>query len=156
MKSLPWIEPNSLANARKLQEHDVAAESTTGPFGGQGRSTGPSGATFAVECCLSWMSAESRKQTATPEATSETCVASFHSFSEKCYPFLLNPFWLFGLFFFSFIFTLAFILSSAVGPVPQENYHLELLVCVRTGFCMFSSLLSPSVLNISSSCTSSL
>lgn len=86
MESLPWIEPNSLANARKWQEHDVAAESATGPFGGQ------SGATFVVESCLSWVSAESREQSAKPEATSETCVASFHSFSRECYPFLLSPF----------------------------------------------------------------
>lgn len=50
MESLPWIEPNSLANARKWQEHDVAAESTTGPFGGQ------SDATFAVKSCLSFRS----------------------------------------------------------------------------------------------------
>lgn len=56
MESLPCIEPNSLANARKWQEHDMAAESTTGPFGGQ------SDATFAVESCLSWMSAESGLQ----------------------------------------------------------------------------------------------
>lgn len=42
MESSPLIESNSLANDRKCQEHDVAAESTTGPFGGQ------SGATFAT------------------------------------------------------------------------------------------------------------
>lgn len=56
MESLPCIEPNFLANARKWQEHDMAAESTTGPFGGQ------SDATFAVESCLSWMSEKSSLQ----------------------------------------------------------------------------------------------
>lgn len=33
-------------------------------------------------------------------------VSSFYFFSEECYPFLLSPFGLFDLFFFSFIFAL--------------------------------------------------
>lgn len=130
MESLPWIELNSLVNARKQQDHDVAAESTSGLSGGQ------SGTTLAIESCLSFQVNRSgklnvsREQTAASEAASETCVASFHSLSEECYPFLLSP--LDYLVYFSFpsscYSTLGFILSSAVGLAPQENCHLELLI----------------------------
>lgn len=94
--------------------------------------------TFKSTEVVSWMSAESRQQTATPETASETCVASFHSFSEECYPF-----WLLGLFFFSFIFTLAFTLSSKVTsrklpPWASDLYPYRLLPVSKSAFTLCS------------------
>lgn len=153
MESLPWIESNFLVNARKWQEHDLAAESTTGPFGGL------SGTTFAVEICLNFQvnrSGEldvSREQTA--DCNTRDCLRNlccqFPLFLWRMLPFLT------GLFFFSFIFTLHLLSqSSAVGPVLQEDCHLELLICIHAVSCLFPNLIPASVLNISSSCSSSL
>lgn len=151
MESLPWIESNFLVNARKWQEHDLAAESTTGPFGGL------SGTTFAVEICLNFQvnrSGEldvSREQTA--DCNTRDCLRNlccqFPLFLWRMLPFLT------GLFFFSFIFTLHLLSqSSAVGPVLQEDCHLELLICIHAVSCLFPNLIPASVLNISSSCSS--
>lgn len=97
--------------------------------------------TFKSTEVVSWMSAESRQQTATPETASETCVASFHSFSEECYPF-----WLLGLFFFSFIFTLHLLshchqrscTSRKLPPWTSDLYPYRLLPVSKSAFTLCS------------------
>lgn len=136
------------------KEHDETTESTSGPIGGQ------SCTTFAVESCLSFqvnrsgVLDDSRQQSVGGHTTRDSLrnlyVASFCSFSEECYLFLLSPFELFGLFFFSFIFTLCLLSHSHFLVL----YHKILLISSHPGSCLYSSLLSPLVPNINSSCFS--
>lgn len=110
LNQLPsWVLENG-------KEHDETTESTSGPIGGQ------SCTTFAVESCLSFqvnrsgVVDDSRQQPVGEHNTRDSLrnlyVASFCSFSEECYLFLLSPFELFGLFFFSFIFALRLLSHS--------------------------------------------
>lgn len=142
MESLLWIESNFLVNARKWQEHDVAAESTTGLFGGL------SGTTFAVEICLNFQvnrSGEldvSREQTA--DCNTRDCLRNlccqFPLFLWRMLPFLTAL----SIFLFLHLYsTLAFTLSSKftsrkLPPWTSDLYPYRLLPVSKSAFTLCS------------------
>lgn len=93
---------------------------------------------------VSWMTAECRRQTTTPEATSETCVINFHSFSEESYPFLLSPFWLFGLLFLHLYTCFHTVISCwsctlrKLPPLTSDLYPYKLLSVLKSSFTLCS------------------
>lgn len=149
MESLPWIESNFLVNARKWQEHDVAAESTTGLFGGL------SGTTFAVEICLNFQVNRngeldvSREQTA--DCNTRDCLRNLCCQFPLCLWRMLPFLTAWSIFLFLHLYsTLAFTLSSKVLYFKKTATLNFWFVSIQAPACFqvcFHPLFSRSVLH---------